>query len=104
MAMARMAEMKARDSSARCIRPSLALRWAGPCRCRAVPCGALRATCGSPGPAKHLLEDGIDDVIGAALDEPSVIFEEFVDRLLELTSRVMIPGAFLIDRHSFLLW
>src|SRR5437016_6803760 len=35
--MARMAEMKPRDSSALCIKPSLALRRVGPCRGRAVP-------------------------------------------------------------------
>src|ERR1700719_1340176 len=49
-----MAEMKTRDSSVLCIRPSLALQWIVLCRCRTGPCGALRATCGSPDPARAL--------------------------------------------------
>jgi len=31
-------------------------------------------------PPEHFLQDGIDDVVGVALDEPSVIFEKLVDR------------------------
>jgi len=47
----------------------------------AAPCGALRATSGSPDPARALSSDRVDDVVSIALDEASVVFEQFVDRL-----------------------
>src|SRR5258708_21531726 len=51
-------------------------------------------------PPKNLLDHGIDDVVRVALDEPSVIFEEFVDRLLEPYLPSHDPWCFLNDRHS----
>src|SRR5258708_15695373 len=51
-------------------------------------------------PPKNFLDHGIDDVIRVALDEPSVVFEEFVDRLLESYLPSHDPWCFLNDRHS----
>ena len=50
-------------------------------------------------PPEHFLQDRIDDVVGVALDEPSVVFEEFVDRLFELYFPSHDPWCFLNDRH-----
>src|SRR6266568_4240838 len=98
MAMARMAEMKACDSSVLFIRPFLALRWACPGRAaRFAPLPVVLV------PPQNFLDHGIDDVVRVALDEPSVIFEEFVDRLFESYLPSHDPWCFLNDRHSVLL-
>src|SRR6185437_13817396 len=100
MAMARMAEMKARDSSVLLIRTASSFDGMG-----LVGVGLGRAARFAPLPVvlvppKNLLDHGIDDVIRVALDEPSVIFEEFVDRLLEFYFPSHDPWCFLNDRHS----
>src|SRR5271154_1837609 len=51
-------------------------------------------------PPEHFLEDGIDDVVGIALDKPCVVFQEFIDWLFQSD----FPGCdfrrFLNDRHG----
>src|ERR1700732_691695 len=51
-------------------------------------------------PPEHFLQDGIDDVVGIALDKPCVVFQEFIDRLFQSN----FPGCnfwcFLNDRHG----
>jgi hypothetical protein len=49
---------------------------------------------------KYFLQDCVNDVVCVALDEPSVIFEEFVDRLLKLHFSGHDPCRFLKDRHG----
>ena len=92
--------MKARDSSVRCIRPSPALRRVVLCRsrlCRAARFAPLAVVLVPP---EHFLQDGVHDVVRAALDEPSIVFEQFVDRLFELHFAGHDSWSFLNDRHG----
>jgi hypothetical protein len=50
-------------------------------------------------PPENFLQDGVDDVVGIALDEPSVIFEQFVHWFFELYFPSHGPWCFLNDRH-----
>src|ERR1700689_5987594 len=67
--------------------------------------GLVRAMCFAPlavvmVPPQHFLQDGIDDVVGIALDKPCVVFQKFIDRLFQSE----LPGCdfwcFLNDRHG----
>src|ERR1700683_3774868 len=70
-----------------------------------VGAGLCRAVCFSSLavvmlPPERFFQDGIDDVVGIALDEPCVLFQEFVDWLFQSD----FPGCdfwcFLNDRHG----
>src|ERR1700723_3921173 len=74
------------------------------CGLSLVGAGLCRAMCFAPlavvmVPPEHFLQDGIDDVVGIALDKPCVVFQEFIDRLFQSD----FPGCdfrgFLNDRH-----
>src|ERR1700677_2528662 len=51
-------------------------------------------------PPEDFLQDGIDDMVGIALDKPCVVFQEFIDRFFQSD----FPGCdfwcFLNDRHG----
>src|SRR5260370_23434598 len=51
-------------------------------------------------PPEHFLQDGIDDVVGVALDEPGIVFEQFVDGLFESYFPSHDPWCFLNERHT----
>src|SRR5580658_6842608 len=72
---------------------------------RLVSAGLCRAMCFAPlavvmVPPEHFLQDGIDDMVGIALDELCVVFQEFIDRFFQSD----FPGCdfwcFLNDRHG----
>ena len=91
--------MKPRDSSARCIMPSLALRSFVLCRsrlCRAARFAPLAVVLVSP---EDFLQDRIDDVVRAAFDEPGIVFEQLVDGLFELDFAGHDRWCFLDDGH-----
>jgi hypothetical protein len=77
---------------------------------RLVSAGLCRAMCFAPPavvvvPPEHFFQDGIDDVVGIALDKPCVVFQEFiVTGSSNLISLVVISGAFLMIGMLFLLW
>ena len=55
--------------------PRASVGWAfGAGLCRAARFAPLAVVLVPP---EHFLQDGIDDVVGVALDEPGVVFEEF---------------------------
>src|ERR1700689_5441521 len=67
--------------------------------------GLCRAMCFAPlavivVPPEHFLHDGINDVVGIALNESCVVFQELIDRFLQSD----FPGChfwrFLNDRHG----
>jgi hypothetical protein len=51
-------------------------------------------------PPEHFLQDGIDDVVGVALDEPGIVFEQFVDRLFESYFPSHDYWCFFNERHN----
>jgi hypothetical protein len=51
-------------------------------------------------PPQHLLQDGVDDVVRVALNEPSIVFEQIIDRLFEFYFPCHDPWCFLNDRHT----
>jgi hypothetical protein len=70
-----------------------------------VGAGLGRAAAFAPLPVvlispEHFLQDGIDDVVGVALDEPGIIFEQFVDRLFESYFPSHDPWCFPNERHT----
>jgi hypothetical protein len=69
-----------------------------------VSAGLGRAASFAPLPVvlispEHFLQDGIDDVVGIALDEPGIVFEELIDRFFESYFPSDDPWCFLNDRH-----
>src|ERR1700723_487970 len=75
------------------------------CGLSLVGAGLCRAMCFAPlavvmVPPEHFLQNGIDDVVGIALDKPCVVFQEFIDWLFQSD----LPGCdfwcFLNDRHG----
>src|ERR1700733_5150478 len=70
-----------------------------------VSAGLFRAMCFAPlavvmVPPEHFLQDGIDDVVGIALDEPCIVFQKFVDRLFQSDFSGCDFWCFLNDRHG----
>jgi hypothetical protein len=70
-----------------------------------VSAGLCRAMCFAPlavvvVPPEHFLQDGIDDVVGIALDESCVVFQEFIDRLFQSDFSGCDFWCFLNDRHG----
>jgi hypothetical protein len=55
-------------------------------------------------PPEHFLQDGVDDVVGVALDETSVVFEELNDWLFEFDFPSDDRWCFLNDRHVVPPW
>jgi hypothetical protein len=51
-------------------------------------------------PPEHFLQDGIDDVVGVALDKARVVFQEFIDRLFQSDFSGRNFWCFLNDRHG----
>src|ERR1700733_4637681 len=51
-------------------------------------------------PPEHLLQNRIDDVIRVALNEPSIVFEQIVDRLFEFYFACHDSWCLLNDRHT----
>jgi hypothetical protein len=49
---------------------------------------------------EHLLQDDVDDVVRVALNEPSIVFEEIVDRFFEFNFASHDSWCFLNDRHT----
>jgi hypothetical protein len=50
-------------------------------------------------PPEYFFQDGVNDVVGVALDELGVVFKQLVDRLFELYFPSHDRWCFLNDRH-----